>query len=62
MAFRPQRMLACLGTLLVLAGTQQTQQQQQLLAAPPLHRRLLMAAGALGGSGRSLAAHMPHWA
>ena len=60
-AFRPQRVLACLGTLLVLAHTQrqQQQQQQQPLASLPLHRRLLAAAGALDGW--SLASHMPHW-
>jgi uncharacterized protein with PQ loop repeat len=54
--------LACLGTLLVLAHTQVPQQQQQPLAALLLHRRLLAAAGAPGSSGWSLAAHMPGWA
>lgn len=63
-AFRPQRLLLGLGTLLLLAYVPHHQpwqlsgQQQDVQL--PMHRQLLMAA--LGGSGSTgWFAHLPHW-
>lgn len=54
-AFRPQRMLACLGTLLVLAHMQPQQ------PVPERRGRLLTAAGALDGSDWSVTAQLTQW-
>ena len=67
-SFRPQRMLACLGTLLMVAHLQQgpASGQPVLEAAPDqLHRRLLVAvlgSSGDGGGGAGLLAHLPSWA
>ena len=61
-SFRPQRVLACLGTLLVVAHLQQPQPDEA--GQRGLGGRRLLAAGVLaaGSGGTGLLAHMPLWA
>ncbi|KAI3435496.1 hypothetical protein D9Q98_001562 [Chlorella vulgaris] len=60
---RPQRALACLGSLLLVAGFQHTQPQaagaEQQEAGG---RRLLLLASAAVGRGGGMASHLPLWA